>query len=435
MTSFRISNAPARLRHHLARLGTSRHGVVAEAVGICFVMICLLLGAAVDYSRMQQDRITLNAAMDAAVIAAVQAMKTADTQGLTDAQSILAGQTAGSLVFTSFDPPTIARTGATGSFAVTINGRNVSVTGSFTASTATTVMNLALTRKIPFNGTSTASLTLSPYVDVYLLIDVSGSMAIGATQADINALLSGIGCAFACHDGSPVNGTSMDSYQWARANGITLRLQEMNTGIQQFVTWLQNQPNFAKHVRIAIYSFSTGLTKVLDPTSNLASVSANLPQAPSTSGESDGATLWSTIMPQVTPLVGTSGDGVTTPKKLVIVASDGVADPGRFWTYLTQYRANVAPFDPQQCSGLKGAGVSVGVIYTPYLPMTWDWGYNATLGQPSQIGGAGTRLDDIPGQLTACASTGLYVDASKSGSIGQAMQQVFQSFSQLKITN
>lgn len=410
-------------------------------VGVTCLVLVALLGSGIDYGRARADQATLDTALDAAVLAAAQAMRLADAQGLSDAKARKAGREAGVAAFRSFAADTIAATGAEAAFTITLKGRNVTVNGTYAADTRTTVMQLIQIPKMRLTGQSAANVELSVQIDIYLLIDVSGSMAIGATQADIQALEANIGCAFACHDGVSVNGTALDGYQWAKANGIKLRLQEMNEGILDFVKWLQAQPNVAKRVRIAIYAFSTTLTKVLDVTSDLSRVASNLPQAPSTSGEHDGATLWAESLAQFTPLVGSAGDGITAPRKLVMIATDGVQDPGRYWTWATWMRPSVTAANPDACAGLKVVNaaskqaVSVGIIHTPYLAMPWDWGFAETLGQPSQIGGGGTRLDDVPRQLKACAtSPDLYIDATKTASIGQAMRNVFASFAQVRLT-
>ncbi|KMO32606.1 hypothetical protein VQ02_23090 [Methylobacterium variabile] len=422
--------------------GRDRRGGIAVVTGLTALVLVVLTGAGIDYARVRKDEARLNAALDAAVLAGAQAVRAADSQGQPDAAIRQAGANAAQQVFTTFSPAAIAANAPQPRFDVTLSGRSVTVSGTYAASTRTTVMGIAGVGTMGFSGSARASVDLSPLIDVYLLIDVSGSMALGATPADISALQANLNCAFACHDGVKVKDTKLDSYQWAKSKGITLRLDEMNQGILDFVSWLRQQDAVSKRMRISIYAFSTTLTKVLDLTSDLSQVASNLPKAPSASGESDGATLFTTIMPQFTKAVGTSGDGVTTPKKLVILATDGVADPGRSWTWDVPKRAAVAPFDPAQCAALKTPGgparlpVSVGVIYTPYLAMPWDWGYNATLGQPSQIGGKGTRLDDIPARLTACASSSdLYMDASKTGSIGEAMAKLVNTFAQVRLTN
>ncbi|MCJ2085267.1 pilus assembly protein TadG-related protein [Methylobacterium sp. E-005] len=391
-----------------------------------------LAGGAIDYGRAIQDRTRLNNALDAAVIVAANQAQSDDVRNLSSAL-IIANATQAAM--DSFNSAPNLPAGTQASFTVVPQNRTVTVTGTYTSSTITSLLKIAGVNKFSLSGTAASSLNLSPMVDIYLLIDVSGSMAIGATQADINTLNSKIGCAFACHDGNPVAGTSYDAFQWAQKNGITLRINEINKGITDFVTWLQSQSSASKRLRIAVYSFSTTLTTVVPVTSTLSAASSNLPQAPSTSGDYDGATLFSTLMPTFAGTVGIGGDGITTPKKLVIIATDGVADPTRTWaSYQPWLQPQVTPFSPSDCRKLDPS-VSIGVLYAPYLQMTWDWGYMATLGQRSQIGNSGTRFDDIVPQLTTCASTAnLFVNAATTPSIGTAFQTIFQNFTQVRLS-
>lgn len=424
--------APTTLRRLARRVVMDRRGSMAILFGIFLLPLIALAGGAIDYGRAIQDRTRINNALDAAVIVAANKAQADDARNLSTATIVANALQAANDSFNSAPnlPP-----GTKATFTIVPQNRTVTVTGSYTAATATTLLKVTGFKQFPLGGTAVSSLNLSPMVDIYLLIDVSGSMAIGATQADIDKLNNNIGCAFACHDGAPVKNTSYDAFQWAQKNGVTLRINEIDKGITDFVTWLQNQSSASRRLRIAVYSFSTTLTTVVPLTSTLGTASSNLPQAPSTSGDYDGATLFGTLMPSFASAVGTGGDGTTTPKKLVIIATDGVQDPTRTWSSSQPWlRPEVTPFAPADCRKLDRS-VSVGVLYAPYLKMTWDWGYMATLGQPSRIGNPGTRFDDIVPQLTACASTpNLFVNAATTPSIGAAFQVIFQNFTQVRLS-
>ncbi len=411
---------------------TDRRGSLPILFAALLLPLIGFVGGAIDYSRAIQDKTRINNALDAAVIVGANRAQSDDAKNLSST-AIIANATQAAADSFNSAPNLPAGTQAT--FTVVPQNRSVTVTGSYSSATMTSLLKVTGFNKFALSGTAVSSLNLSPMVDIYLLIDVSGSMAIGATQADINTLNSKIGCAFACHDGNQVLGTSYDAFQWAQKNGVTLRINEINKGITDFVTWLQGQSSASKRLRIAVYSFSTTLTTVVPITSSLSAASSNLPQAPSTSGDYDGATLFSSLMPTFASTVGTGGDGITTPKKLVIIATDGVADPTRTWaSYQPWLRPQVTPFSPSDCRKLDSS-ISVGVLYAPYLQMTWDWGYVATLGQPSQIGNSGTRFDDIVPQLTACASTSnLFVNAATTPSIGAAFQTIFQNFTQVRLS-
>ncbi|WP_298957669.1 pilus assembly protein TadG-related protein [uncultured Methylobacterium sp.] len=416
----------------------SPQGSVSVLVAAALVPLVGMLGAGLDYSRATVSRGRLDAALDAAVLAAAQAAKAADAQNQNKEQIEAAAKKAGEAAF-------VANDAVVGNVVVQISpaltNRTVTITGTYTADVRTTVTQLIGYPTLPISGRSTASAELSPYIDIYLLIDVSASMALGATTADINKLTAAFGCAFACHNDVKVKGTQYDSFQWAQKNGIRLRMNEINDGIADFVATLQKQGAAKQRLRIAVYSFSTSLTKLVGLTSTLSAATGNLPTAPDLSHEGGdpkvldyaGATQFGKIMPDFAKEVGVGGDGQTTAKKLVIIATDGVQDPTRSWTNHVELRSQVTPFSPADCQKLD-ASVSVGVLYAPYLQMPWDWGYVATLGQPSQIGNRGTRFDDIVPQLKACASPGMFVDLGTTSSVASGFKSLFDTFAQVRLT-
>jgi hypothetical protein len=118
---------------------------------------------------------------------------------------------------------------------------------------------------------------------------------------------------------------------------------------------------------------------------------------------------------------------------MVIIATDGVNDPTRAWTSDVSLRPQVKVFDTSFCTTFKNNGVTVAIINTPYYPMTWDWGYNATLGQPGSLGGA-TRVDDIPIALSACAGK-YFTSASSVSAIQSAFTKLFVMASPIRLTN
>lgn len=284
--------------------------------------------------------------MDGAIILAARAAQDADAKGMTDAQIIDYAQNVG---LKAFNATAKLPNGTVPTLVVSISNRAVRVVGDYTSKTDTTILKAAGYNQIQLSGHAESAVDLSPMVDIYLLIDVSGSMALGATQADVDKLNAAFGCAFACHDGAKVKGTNFDSYEWAVRNGITLRTQEVNKGITDFVTWLKTQTSSSKRIRVATYTFSNDLAKLVSTTSDLNFALTNLPQAPNTSDEYAGATHFKEIMPGFAAEVGKAGDGKSAPKKLVIVATDGVQDPSRSWTWDTKLRTQVAPFSPTSC--------------------------------------------------------------------------------------
>ncbi len=433
--SGKVAMTPSRpgLRRRAAGFAASADGGIAILFALAAIPLLGAVGAALDYSRAASARSVMALAADSAALAAANEAKRRIEAGESDATALPAGAAVGIEAYKGIVRPGISTADPT--LDVTHAGMLISATVTAKGVSPNVFAAFLPSRTSELGITATAATSLTPFVDVSLLVDVSGSMAIGADAAAIARLQSALGCAFACHDGAPVKGTSMDAYQWAVSQGIPLRTQVVNAGIAEFLDWLGQQPKTTTFNRVGIYSFSDALIQTATYSSNMTLTKGNLPQTTNAASEFTAATHFNEIMPLFTQTIGPAGDGSSRsqPKKLVIIATDGVQDPNRTWTKNPPLRAQVAPFDPAQCKALKDAGVSVGVIHTAYVPLTWDWGYNLTLGQPSQIGGPGTRADDVAPQLKACASPGLYQVAS-STMIAQAFQTIFSTFALTRYT-
>lgn len=419
------------IRNIVKRLWRSERGNVAVTFGLLALPLIMVGGLAIDYTRMTSAQTRLDKAADSAALAAVAqnagTSPTLATRKSTGEQTFVQNATVGS--------------NATYTYSVVVTQANLTLTAkaTYTATVPLIFGNLIGMASTTISGASSATSSLPPYIDVYLMIDTSGSMALGASQADIDQLMSKTGCAFACHDGSSsywVNGKWTDSYGYAIANNISLRFQIVNQGIQNLIQVATQSNSPTPKIRLALYGFDVNLNQLATITYNFTQIQNNYPSTPSSSGESDGATHFNENITAMLNAVGTGGDGSTqaTAKKLLIIATDGVQDPGRFWTWNLPYRAQVDVLDTSFCKTAASKNVSVGFVHTPYLPMAWDWGYNATLGMPSQHGGSGTRDDDVEPMLRACAGN-LYLKASDTQGIKDAFVKIFQNFSSPRITN
>ena len=274
-------------------------------------------GAAIDYGRAAQIHTKLNAAADAAALAALTpAMLQQDSQTAHDAAvAMFNGLTEGISGLTAHGT-TVTVTITVGATALT---RNVEV--AYTSSVDTIFAQVLGKSTLPVGGVSEASAQAPPNIDFYVLLDNSPSMALPATPAGITQMESLTtqeetgGCAFACHHastnansdtkGNPcVDGTTptlsspppstskgnsycttahggqIDNYKLARNNNITLRLDELNNGISTLLqtasataqsTVFATPPNY----RFAIYSMDSlwqiGLTQLMSLTSNYTS--------------------------------------------------------------------------------------------------------------------------------------------------------------------
>ncbi|MBP0650375.1 hypothetical protein J8J40_25340, partial [Mycobacterium tuberculosis] len=70
----------------------------------------------------------------------------------------------------------------------------------------------------------------------------------------------------------------------------------------------------------------------------------------------------------------------SAPLKLVLLVTDGVQSARSWVLTSTTTQRKVGPFNPDQCKEIKKAGATLGVLYTEYLSIKGDWGYDATVG-------------------------------------------------------
>ncbi len=453
MPKLRFANyLTARICHFLS----DRKANVAVIFALVMIPTIYLLGMTLDYSQVARKRAQLNAAADAAVIAAVTPTMLTQTNAA-------------------------AVTAATNVFNATANGLpglsgqpalNVSVTNSGLVRTATVSYTAASTNNFPillgtpawsFLGSSSASASGAPNINFYLLLDNSPSMGIAGTPAGITTMVNHTsaqgGCAFACHETNPTAGDvagnprGEDNYTLARNLGVTLRIDLMAQAAANLMS-TATTTEAANHntYKVAIYTFDNGFNTVYAPSglpstnlSAAATAASNitLPQVYSnnwlTSSNQNNDTdtnfanalqSLNTIMPN--PGGGTSNAG-DTPQEVVFLVTDGVEDKVvSSKSACSQATASMPssgkyrcqqPFDITSCTAVKNRGIRIAVLYTEYLQLPTDSWYNswiAAFDNPTPS----TSL--IATNLQSCASPGLFYDVQSGGDITAALNNLFQ---------
>jgi Flp pilus assembly protein TadG len=470
----------------LARLLRSRDGNVSMMYALVVPVLVFGAGAAIDYGRAAQIHSKLNAAADAAALAALtpamlqqtatvaQAAAVSMFNGLTDG---IAGLTPGATEVTV--------TISAGSTALV---RNVEV--NYSASVNTIFAQVLRVSALPVQGVSEASAQVPPNIDFYVLLDNSPSMSLPATLAGITQMQTLTqneatgGCAFACHqastnngdtagnpcaNGTPptqsgglycnvaIQGAQIDNYQLARNNGITLRLDELNSGVSTLLqtasttaqsTQFSTPPNY----RFSIYSmdslWSIGLNQLMPLTANYMSNwtadSANFGvmemysnnndcanSACSSSTSSPGgdvATNFDNALGDLSQAsyIPNPGNGTNqagdTPQEVLFIVTDGVEDEQSGGSRLQQAINDLgnAPggnsSSTNWCTTIKNRGIQIAVLYTDYLPVPANSWYESWIA-PVQT--------DIAPAMQACASPGLFYDAAIGSDLGQALAALF----------
>jgi Flp pilus assembly protein TadG len=208
----------------VAELSRSDKGAVSVMFAAAAVPIVGLLGLAIDVSFLTQAKSSLTLAADTAALDAVKLASNEVIAGTTSTQAQNDGQCAGEQWFIAqlgsvhgatpvseqltacantpgANSNVSLWTSATSNTVVTVNGSAFSAQVSYNATVPAYFTAMFGIRNFPVAGVSNAAINIDAYVNIYMLIDNSGSMLIGSTSADINELQSLSAC-------SPESGTS-----------------------------------------------------------------------------------------------------------------------------------------------------------------------------------------------------------------------------------
>ena len=458
------------VRAWLYRFARDRRANVAVIFALTIVPIIFLLGMTLDFTQALRKKEQLDAAADAAAIAAVRPamLMQSDTVAQDTAYAIFMSA-ANSLSGLAATPtPTIT---------VTDTGLQRTVLVSYNAASTNNFPKVLLnTASWPISGSATAQAAAAPNMNFYLLMDDSPSMGIGATLTDINNLItatapakqaasSSQNCGFACHETNIAHdGGTKDNLTIARNNSVTLRIDLVTNAVNQLLNTWTNCPQTGisggvmqcmsalnnTTYKAALYTFDTGLNTLATlttPTTAGTKVS-NISLMPvlyqncvvSTSCNTDygtdiaGAlTSLNSIMPA--PGLGSNSAG-DTPQEVVFLVTDGVEDkivsgaaacPN---ASLAGSKRCQQPLDTTMCTTIKSRGIKIAILYTEYLQLinlgpsqnitdNWYMSWVDKYDEPKSSTGT------IAQNLQACASPGFFSDVQTGGDISQALTDLF----------
>jgi Flp pilus assembly protein TadG len=445
----------ARITRHAMSLWLSdRRGGVAVIFAASIFPVILLGGAAIDLGFITQATAQLNAAADSAALAAATTAANAFTSQQQNYLTL--GKNAGNQFFTAQATTVMDTIAPAASVVVTQSGSSFNATVTYTAAVSTYFAWLFGVVTVPVSGLSSSTISANAYVAVTFLLDNSSSMLIASTQAGVNFLnsvtpvgsstpnkpaglsqatlnavpgangLGGLQCAFACHWDANNN----DYYGLARANNVQLRFDVVQSALASAINEMVTLQAIPNQFAVGIYTFNNTLTKIY-PSSPNQTTSTDLSdgitaaQAMSSPVVPDAAnTNFPAIMASLASASTAAGDGSspTSPKKALIIVTDGLADYGSRSIPTTE-----GPLNPANCTAMKNLGYNVYVLYTTYittpsnlvLPFS-----NINLLAYLNV----TQSPTMAGSLQSCASApGNYVQASNPADITTAMTQLLQA--------
>ncbi len=480
-----------RSRRLLRALLRERRGAIAVIFALLAPLLALCVIGAIDIATLESTKTHLQDATDAAALAVSAAAaanpNTTETSLLATATTLLqtdfqnGSQAVGALT------PTISSFKVCTPVAVVdclvVNGQAV-ITD--TVSMVTTVraqcyspivlpgLCNSSSQSAPMTVVNTTNIGFASNVEINMMLDVSGSMIVGATPGDVQKVVTwnstaanwnsvrdtgdssqSTPCAFACHDHHSSNSTTYGSANSdmqagetnAKAAGATTRLDEMLSSVGKVIS--TEQTNVSQSTQLSkdnyyfnLYSVADNLSTVYkaatpndwtDPVNALNNVYVGLD------------THLNENLPGFANAVAANGVNVAgiPTFKLAIIITDGLESdfyqdfctngftPDSAWDVSGYYGSNsaspqwygyytgacfAAPMSIAQCQAMQNQGVIVAVIETPYVPLTGQdpgeqYLYETWVRHTLYPGGPSQTTSTVSAQLQACATQGYYRQA------------------------
>ena len=432
-------------------------------VALLAVPLVAISGLGLDYGVRQSYKARLDAAADAAALAAIQTAQSDITGSATTATAISDGTASAQKSFATNAGPANSALSQSLSVSVARSGQTLTATVSYNANSPVSFGRMFGLSNFPFAGSSSATLTMGQYLNFYLLLDVSGSMGIPSTSAgqtrlasinpDFLNLYPG-GCTLACHftayqacQNKQGQTTTCQGYNLTRTNGtastpvtycpqpnmsncIQLRLDAVAYAVQQLLTTAQQTMTLPNQYGVGLYPFIRWMQSYQPMTTNMTTVSTAagnlttlLDNGNGSSALGSGGTHFENALPELNAVITSVGDGssASSPKPFVFLVTDGAQDSQYQQSNGSWYGSNSATtMDTSNCTTIKNRGITIAVLYVPYVPIpnpTTIWG--------NEDGYANANIPYIPPTLQACASPGFYFTADTPTDITNAMQTMF----------
>ena len=419
-----------------------RRGGAAITFAVTGASLLAAVAFGVDYTRMVNLRTQIQSAADAAVLDGVSS--SAMNRALSNHQQVQASKARAEASFSA----NLAQIGVpmpSSAIAASMNGKTGEISiqldwsTNYNSAFGTTIT--ATSRQL--TGTSTAKSATTTFIEVIALVDASGSMGIGASEADQQAMLASDKtryCAFACH----VVGTDTEARKLKKSNGdpVQLRFDVVRSALVDVLTRASTLNGPSDQVKVSVYKFSNRVTPVQTPTTSM-TTAINAIRAMELDGAGGAGTNYSAVLQDLLPQVQSGGDGssATSRKTYFMLLTDGIADdvmetadaanyewgnwvPDPRWvTFQPSFLAsgeNLQGLDASLCSPYKNKNITVLTLNIDYvIPPNPDWRFQ-------------TIRDRLKGSINqnmnACATAAnLTFNASAPGSIKQAINTMFDT--------
>ncbi len=432
-------------------------GAVAIIFGITIIPILMAVGLAVDYSVTSDNKSKLDSAADAAALAGAIRAKTylAENQGRGLPDSVVIAQAkviAKKEAEKHFDgslTKLVNTSNVTRNIEIEIDTQNRTVNanvkyGADVALSVAPVVNINNFHVTNGSEGIQAQANLPTYLDIYVVMDNSGSMGIGADDSNIAKIkdlnTANPGCEVACHTNGYPSYNQLKSL--TGANKVTMRIDVLRDAI----TGMLSQANAIKTTndlfQFTLLAFSNDLVPLQSASTDYAQLNTGIASL-DLDNRNGGTNFHYSIGTQLPGLVPSSQDGSSALKRKthIVIITDGVennrfqttfgsgiGDPN-FTDWLSSTTQYVTPstgdhiqaFNPRICDAVKAKGAQVTVLNVKYIV-------------PKNPSGAADEFDhignNIIGQeattLAGCASNSSdYYSANTPAEIKSAVAAIF----------
>lgn len=219
----------------LNRFRRDQRGNIAVIFGIACIPLISAVGCAIDYSEATRMKAKLQSAADAAAVASISQNSPGwlAASTMTGNGEVTAAETAATNIFngniTGANNSLFTLNSKTTTATVTKTGPTLTSTVTFSANVPVTFMKVLGYTQLTVTGSSSATSSLSLYLDFYVMLDVSGSMGL-PSDANGQSALNNInpdnysaypsGCTLACH--FQVQNVCSDSGQKYKTNSYCM---------------------------------------------------------------------------------------------------------------------------------------------------------------------------------------------------------------------
>ncbi len=418
------------------KLRSEKNGNVSIVAATTLPVVLAIGFGAIDYGNVIKTDQELKAAAAAAALAAVNeaqmaysARENVDlTELIEDTASVFFDSRIAHIKSANISQLSITPAVRNNVFSVAIN---------YSANIKSTAMSLVGRENFTVANSERAQVSVLSYINFNFLFDISASMGVGATNADMEIMRSAIGCAFSCHLGGNT------SYTRARNAGATMRIDVARQAAEQAIDVMIAKSQVPEHMTVGLHVYDNILTSPLESTdalsSNLPVVRSQVASAVQMRTEYGGSNTEHALK-ELTAKLPQSGSGRTKDDRIqyIIVLTDGVENPqhwrpGRGWKAHPDGIPN-APFEKfanheyeyapnaNSCDAANTKNIEVFFVNTEYLVPNWQQSAHNT----KRFDFIENRLHDlIPQRMSECAGRAdNVINASSPAEITQAFQKL-----------